>query len=163
MAKGDFIAIDIEGLAPLVKGLDKLPQEVQDAAGDDVSEYLINVLKHYPSQKRVTRAQAYGTTFFSDKQRRWFFAALKSGAISVPYRRTQTFRAGWRQIGKGIKSIIANEVEYGGFLMGDSEQSRMHKLIGWKTLSKVIDERKSKIVKILEAAAKKGMSKAGFR
>ena len=163
MASGDFIAIDVEGLAPLVKGLNKLPQEVQDAAGDDVSEYLINILRHYPSQKRVTRAQAYGTTFFSDNQRKFFFAALRDGRISVPYRRTQTFRNAWRQIGKGIKSIIANEVSYGGFLMGDSEQSRMSKLIGWKTLSNLLKERQSKIVKILEAAVKKGMKKAGFK
>jgi len=99
MAKGDFIAIDIEGLEPLVKGLDKLPQNIQDAAGDDVAKYLVNVLKKYPPPKRVTRKAAYGTTFFSDNQRKFFFAALRSGAISVPYRRTQAFARGWRQIG----------------------------------------------------------------
>ncbi len=79
MPTNDFIAIDIVGLPELQAKLAKLPPEAQNAIVDDVSEYFLNVLREYPPQKSITRKAAYGVSFFSDKQRRFFFAALKSG------------------------------------------------------------------------------------
>jgi hypothetical protein len=115
-----------------------------------------------PPQKKVTRKQAYGKTFFSEKQRRWFFAALKSGGLTIPYRRTQAFRKGWRIIGKGERTIIVNTAKAGPFLVGENRQSRMSALIGWKKMSTVVKERTPKILTIANAAVRKGLKKLGL-
>jgi len=158
MAKS-LIGFDIEGLPQLQNKLKHLPQDVKDAVGDDIAKYLLNVVRAYPPQKSVTRKQAYGTTFFSDKQRRWFFWALKNGALDVPYKRTQAFSRSWRIIGKGTDTIVVNETDYGGYLMGPGEQSRMSKIIGWKTTEQVLDERAERIDRIADAALKKALNK----
>ena len=157
----DFIGIDLQGLPELRALLNGLPQAVRDAVIDDVSKYLINVLKLYPPQKSVSRRQAYGVTFFTEKQRRWFFASLKDGSLEIPYRRTQTLANGWKQVGSGESSIIANETPYAALVMGAGEQSRHAVAIGWKDVNTIVDERMGRIDRIAEAAAEKGMRKAG--
>jgi len=157
-----LVGIDIEGIEPLMKKLEKMPAEVGKKAGDDVAKYMLNVVQAYPPQKRVTRKQAYGKTFFSEKQRRWFFAALNSGAITIPYKRTQGFRRGWQKIGSGLQTIIVNSTSYGHFLVGENRQSRMMTIIGWKKMSQVVKERSGKISVIANAAVKKGLKDMGL-
>jgi UDP-N-acetylglucosamine enolpyruvyl transferase len=162
MPENELIGFDIEGLAELLEGLKRMQPEIQDAAGDELAPYLKNVVQAQPSYRYVSRRSAFGVTFFSDKQRRWFFRALNLGEIEVPYKRSQRFRRGWKIIGSGIGSIVVNDTPYGGYLMGDQTQSRHMKKIGWKKLGDLIDEKKGEIVRKLEAGAKKGMKKAGF-
>lgn len=157
----DFIAIDVQGIAQLQRLLHDLPPLVRDDVVDDVSRYLINVLHAYPPYKYVSRRQAYGRTFVSDKQRRWFFASLADGSLQIPYRRTQNLSRGWKQVGRGAQSIIANETPYAALMMGDSEQTRHAALIGWRTLEQTLDERADRITEVAEAAAKKAVRKAG--
>lgn len=91
MADGDFIGIDVQGIEETRAMLRKLPPEVQSAVVADVTKFLLNVFKSYPPQKYVSRAEAYpdaftetgvGPGWFSDKQRRWFFANL--GDMNLP-------------------------------------------------------------------------------
>jgi len=102
----------------------------------DVAEFMQDKLRRYPAQKHVTRAQAFGQTFQSDKQRRWFFAALGSGELTLPYQRTNALAQGWdvRPLGSDGVQLI-NETPYAGYVMERSKQSRMAKLIGWQTVS----------------------------
>jgi hypothetical protein len=159
MASGDFVGIEVQGLEELQALLAKLPVEVQDIVTDDVSAYMLNVLKTYPPQRHITRKQAYGRTFESDKQRRFFFAALKDGRIKVQYHRTQHFRNSWQQVGKGRRSFLANEMPYGSFLVNDDGQSNMAKLGGWKTLTAVMKQRFNQILRVANAAAVKAIRK----
>ena len=159
----ELTGIDIEGLEPLINGLNKLPQEIKDEAGNEVAKYLFNVLQAYPPQKRVTRQAAFDSVFFTEKQKRWFFANLEAGTLDVPYRRTQGFRKGWRIIGEGITSIIVNEAEAGPYLMGEDRQSRMMQMIGWKKGSEIIKERIEQIQRKADAGIKTAMRKAGFK
>lgn len=159
----DFVGLDVQGIDALVKKLNNLPPAAQDAAVDEVSDYLLNVLRHYPQQKSVTLRQAYGG-FKSDKQRRWFFWALKSGAINVPYRRTQGLARGWKKIGNGAKSILANETPGAAFVQPetDKQQANMMRIIGWKPLETEIKERNDKINQKIDGAVKKAMRKVGL-
>lgn len=156
----DFIAIDILGDKELAAKLNGLPLKVGNRAVDEVSKYLINVYKTYPPFKHVARKTAYGGDgFFSDKQRRWFFAALRRGAIPTPgaKNRTQTFSQGWKQIlpGQGMSSIIANETSYGPYLMDKSRRARLSKLAGWQTMEEILEQRKERINRIIEGVAKR--------
>ena len=161
MADG-FIGIDIQGLPELQAYLKRLPPEVADAVVDAVSKLLIDVFKSsQPSKKYVTRKAAYGASFKSDKQRRWFFAALNKGAINVPYSRTQAMRNAWKQIGAGAQSIIANEAAGVEYVMGDGTQSRHEAMVGWKTTSVIIREHMPRVEKVAQAAAQKAINSSG--
>jgi hypothetical protein len=157
-----LIGIDAAQLAHLMKGLDEMPEAIIDAAVDEAAPYLVEVLKQYPPQKHVTRKQAYGKSFFSDKQRRWFFAALNAGEIDSPYKRTQGLRNAWQIIGSGKNTIIVNDSEGAPFVMGDQTQSRHERMVGWETVSRVVADRAKKLGDKLEAGAKKAMRKLGF-
>jgi hypothetical protein len=158
----DFIGIDITGVPELVAKLNKLSREVQDAITDDISVYMLNVLKAYPPQKSVSRESVYGETFFSDKQRRYFFAALADGRINVPYSRTQALAQGWKKVGSGYTAILANETPYAGLMMGEGEQGRMAKATGWKTTAQIVTERLARILEIADAGVKKAIKKLGL-
>jgi hypothetical protein len=62
------------GIDEITSRLRSLPIEYQKEVLDEAQKYAIDVLATYPPQKSVTRKKAYGVSFFSDRQRRWFFA-----------------------------------------------------------------------------------------
>lgn len=150
----NFVAVDVEGIPRLRAYLNRLPPAVADAVMDAVAKALIDIMQSaQPPPKYVTRAQAYGTPFQSEKQRRWFFAALASGELNVPHHRTQEMRKGWKQIGSGVKSLIANEVPGVEFVVGDEHQSRHEKLVGWKTVGATVQAHMPRIEKVAVGAA----------
>lgn len=156
-----LIGIDVRGLEGVQKLIDGLIKpSIADEAADAVGAYLVNVLQEQPSYRYVSRREAYPEVdgWFSERQRRWFFAALNSGELQLPYRRTQTLRNNWQRIGSGANQIIVNETPYGGFVFGDSQgqgQSRMSALIGWKTLPVIVLERQKRINEIIEGIVKR--------
>lgn len=160
-----FIAIDIQGEDVLAKKLKGLPEAAKDAAADSVAEYLIGkqgrggVLRQYPPQNYVTRKAAYGVTFFSEKQRRWFWANFNEGNLQIPGKRTQHYSKAWEQIGKGWQSIIANQTPYAEYLQDDVRQSRHEKMVGWQKLGNIIRSRLAQINRAADAGIKKALRK----
>jgi hypothetical protein len=76
--------------------------------------------------------------FASDRQRRGFFARLRSGAIEVPYRRgsspgSETLGRRWhiRQHG-AIGHVLTNDASYAPLVHGADTQAAYHKG-NWKT------------------------------
>lgn len=99
----------------------------------------------YPPKRHVSRKEAYGAVFFSDVQRRAFFAKLDDGSITVPYvRRGSGGLAGkWatREEQDGLTQVLGNNAPYAGQVVGP-KQSRMMQLIGWvRTRDKFLSER----------------------
>ena len=158
MADGDFIGLDIEGLVEARELVRRVPKEAQDDIGNDVARYLVDGLKAYPTQKHITRAEAYPDApfrpgFFSKRQWGWFWANIDK--IRVPYHRSQEYRKNWRQEGFGIKSLVVNETPYAQHLQDDQYQSRMARLGGWTKLGMWISERMERIARIADGAAKR--------
>ena len=156
------IKIDLLGVKELEAKLDKLPLEVADTAINEVQDYMLNVLKAYPPKNYVTRKAAYGQSFQSDKQRRWFFWALNSGTIQVPYHRSQTLSKGWHKVRKGLFGYLVNYTPYAVYVLGERKQSRHEELVGWQKVSAIIEERMDKINSIINASAKKAIRKLGL-
>lgn len=160
-----LIGVDVQGLEAVQNMLTGLVSpSIADEAADAVGVYLLDVLQTYPPQKSVSRAEAYPEVggWFSKKQRRWFFAALNSGELQLPYQRTQTLRNNWQRIGQGASQIIVNETDYGTFVFGDSAgagQSRMSSLIGWKTLPSIVAERQQRINEIVQGIVKRRVNR----
>ena len=111
-------------------------------------------LQHYPPKKYVTRKRAYGFFAFTDRQRRFLWAKIKSGEI-VPgqYKQTKRLQRGWYVLKQGAKTQVRNLEYYSQFVQGDKEQSRHEKLAGWRTVSVVASD----MEKSMGAAAEKAM------
>ena len=160
----DFIGIDIRGIPELEKKFGKLAPYCIGAMCEQVADYLITVFQQQPPPDHTkTRKQAYGKSFFTDRQRRWFFWALNSGALSLPYQRTQEMRRSWKKIGKGANVMVVNETEAAVFTMDDERQARFSRLVGWKTIGDVVRERRTQILRQAEIGVKKGIKQAGFK
>jgi hypothetical protein len=162
----DFVGIDIQGLKELHGKFDRLIPACQDSICETVADYLVKQFQLYPPPNHsITRAQAYpetGDGFFSVKQRKWFFWALNSGRINVPYHRTQDMRKAWKKYGSGKNVMVANETQAAVFTMDDERQARFSKLVGWKKTADIIRERHTEIERQASIGLKKGMKKAGF-
>jgi hypothetical protein len=85
--------------------------------------------------------------FVSDRQRRYFFAALRSGEIEVPYRRGQSPKSeahaqSWtvKVKASGDEATVGSDTSYGPYLQQAGVQSRYHEETGWKTDEQVVKE-----------------------
>ena len=137
--------IEIEGLAQLIKKLDKLGRLDSVKAGIRAAAvHISGIVSKYPSQKHVPISAVGG--WKSDKQRKWFFANLRKGNITIPYRRTDALKHRWTTSIRdhGFTAIIGNNTPYARFVMGDKQTAMMQK-IGWKTTDTVAKEEKKRV------------------
>jgi hypothetical protein len=138
----EFIGISIEGDVELSRRLLKLASpEVIGRANKRIAEYVKEKAMQYPRRRTITRKQAYGKTFQSDRQRRFFFSAIRSGRIKVPYQRSGRLRQGWKITPFGSQDwLVINETGYAALVQGQGTQARMMTLIGWKTIEQIADK-----------------------
>ena len=119
--------------------------------------------KKYPSRNSPSRTSVYGSTFMSDKQRRFFFWALRSGAIHVPYRRGQDPRSKNLEQAWSTKMISDISVQIGipagltyGPLMKDADhQTKYAAAVGWRTVQQDIVD----VTPQLDSGARAGVAK----
>lgn len=153
-----FIGFDILGIPELKKFLDTLPDELIAEINEDALEYLQNVMRNYPPYQYVSRRRAYPEVggWFSDKQRRYVMAKIRSGEITPGQpNRTQRLANGWQVLGSGSNAILVNEVPYGQFVQGDGTQARQPALVGWRTVNNLAQASTPRIEKIAEGLAKR--------
>ena len=160
----NFVGIDIEGLPTLLERLGRVGKgEAWKEGTQAVAKFLRTTMQKYPSPRYVSRKQAYGVTFFSDKQRRYFFAALKSGAISVPYTRTRELMQSWKIEPWGKWDyIVVNGSMHAVYTQDDDNRSRMAKMIGWKTVSEIVERYSDKIGRIMAETVRNAIRKIGL-
>lgn len=107
----------------------------------------------YPPKKEITREEAYGVAFFSDVQRRGFFAKLRSGEIKTPHQRRASggFAGKWgiQEQRDGFIQAIGNNAPYAKHLVGP-KQSRMMKKIGWRKIRDVFNAEKATLQRIIK-------------
>jgi hypothetical protein len=159
----DFVGVDIQGLPEVQRMLKNLPPEARAAAVDAGSDYLVNVLQQQPTPKHVSRRTAYPEVggWFSEKQRKWWFANLNKGTVDTPYRRTQSLRRGWKKYGRGNDAIVANETPGAFWAHDDQRQARQLGLVGWQKISVIIRDHMDRLMKRVEGAAKRVTRKYG--
>lgn len=139
-----MLRVRVRNLEPVQAYIASVPRGVKGEAVQQIADYLIgderHGLKHYPAYRYVSRRQAYGRVFFSERQRRWFFAALNSGELHIPYRRTFALRQAWEKGDDRWRPVIRNPLPYAPHVMDDERQSRMSRKMGWRTVGKVIED-----------------------
>lgn len=142
--------------------ISSLPKEYQREVLTGISDYGLEVLRTYPPEKYVTRKAAYGVSFFTEKQRRWFFAV---GIHRTPYRRTGRIGRSWRVIRSDDNIRFTNNSPGIQYVMGD-QQSRHEAKVGWKKASKImageLTFRSSKFRKAVAEAYQRAIRKLRF-
>lgn len=132
-------SVEVQGLQQVVTRIQSLPDEGRREVMSEVGKYGIEVLrKEEPRPKRVTRRAAYGQSFFTDRQRRWFFWALKKGELNTPYHRTGHLAASWQVKTSPADAVFSNIAPYAPVVIGFAFQSRHEKMVGWKTVTQLL-------------------------
>lgn len=97
----------------------------------------------YPAQKNAPQP------FVTDRQRRWFFWALNSGLITVPYSRTGTLANSWRVRKSGWSHwVLENSASYAALVVGRGQQAAYHE-DHWWTADDIIEDEVGDLTKEL--------------
>ncbi len=99
----------------------------------------------------------------NDKVRRAFFAKMKSGEISVPYKRTRKLANSWAVSSSmdGFTSTVTNNMSYADLVQGWDSQVTRHKWSGWVTEKGALDVKRPEIIKNITNAFEREVKNAG--
>lgn len=131
------ITLDHATLQRVLSALEELggapPADLVALVGDAVArDGVMKRVINYPPM--IRKAQP----FVSDKQRRWFFANLRSGALSVPYERTYRLQRGWQPFRTSTGAEVRNDVPYAGMVMGSKgDQSSYFAGKSWLSIDRI--------------------------
>lgn len=118
MLKVEVRITHVDRLLARIRGVDILSR-----AFDRVQGPIREALATYPPPSRKPQR------FVSEKQRRYFFWALRAGRIQVPYNRSGNLGRGWRGKillrGNEVALSVTNAVDYAEGVMG-KKQWRYH-------------------------------------
>ena len=150
------ISFKIRNLDKVKKYLASLPRGVTFVALKAISEWLVgdsqSGLKHPEPYKFVTRKSAYGFSFFTDKQRRWFFWALQS---------TEAWTFTPQEKGKNYSFRLVNDTAGGYWTRSDKYQARQLGKVGWWKVAKVVAKNLPSAIKAARVAVKAYLDKKG--
>lgn len=144
-------------LTSLLKQIDKATQLESFKHGMYLAATEVQkVLLIYPPERHGKQP------FKTDKQRRYFFYAIRKGLIEVPYIRrininSQNMRAHWeiKPLDNGFTQVIGNPVAYSRYTHGNTKQSRYHKTTRWKTVAQVTKSMEFRIIRMVNEAVAK--------
>ena len=139
-----------------------IPRGAVKVALEAFTDYIIgdesHGLRHADPYKFVTRKSAYGFSFFTDKQRRWFFWALKTGKIDPGSgKRTGESTAAWKAVPRndGYRFTVQNNTAGGYWTRHDKKQARQLGKVGWRKIMTVLADNYKGGIRHAVAAVKK--------
>lgn len=152
--------VRLEGLQALLAKLTSLQQLRRVAAAVKLGAARIKRrFQTYPPQSRPTRASVYGQTFQSDRQRRYFFYAMRAGLIQVPYVRgsspgSRNIKQTWTiaTSNAGMTAEIGTNAPYARYLHDTQQQSAYARAVGWPTVEQVLNEEGPAVVQYIRDA-----------
>ena len=133
----------LRGLDAIRQAIDELPRRLRGKALEAGAKFYVKRFKLYPRYKEVARRKAYPEVggFFSDKQRRFVMAGIKSGRIQPgrPHR-TQDLKNAWHIEGRGLGLSIVNDAPQAIYAYSPIYQARQLALVGWKNIDEMEKE-----------------------
>ena len=136
------VSFRVRGIKELQAFLRELPRGTMKVALAAFSKYVVgddkHGLRHAEVYKYVSRKSAYGKTFFTPKQRRWFWA--NGGPDMIGNNRTGKSTAAWKftETNQGYGTTISNDTTGGFFTRHESRQARQLGKVGWRKTAAVI-------------------------
>lgn len=142
----------IIGDKELRRKLQKLADPTQIVpALKEAAQHIKTEIQKYPEGNQH-RPQPFKT----QKQRRFFFWALRNGIIEVPYRRGQSpgsedHQQSWTIKGMkgGLQQLIGSDTSYGKYLQDPEDQAWMHKG-RWKTTDEIAKQEEERVLKEIQ-------------
>lgn len=153
------VKFKVRNVAAVQSFLRTVPRGALKVALEAFTEYIIgndaHGLKHNDPYKYVTRKSAYGFSFFTDKQRRWFWANGGPDMIGKP--RTGKTSQAWKAVpmAGGYQFKITNDTAGGFYTRDDAGQARQPAKVGWRKVSKVLADNYLGGIRATVAAVKK--------
>lgn len=144
------VSVEIRGLAELMRDVNHLIafKVVRDTMEMAVERVRTQIAVYPPPPS------GYHMVFKTDKQRRFFFAALRDGRISVPYRRTGNLGRLWvtsvSNSGADIRGEVGNDISYGPFVQSAESQAPIHQG-RWRTAERVVEMMTPQIQDLFES------------
>ena len=165
-----FVDITVTGMDKVMKRLATLGPEAGGAGIEASTNYLLNVIqnKEIPESKSIfegSRKMAYGVSFFTARQRRYFFWALANGIIKQPYIRggkAGGMQSEWMTTGSGLSYRIYNTSRAAFFVYDNQYQARQLGLAGWNKIGKIIVDYMPNIVKAFTRGVNTYLRKQGL-
>lgn len=149
------IKVDTSDLQAKIGQLDT--QEMAQVIGVAVAESTRDLIASYPSPSRAKQP------FKTAKQRMFFFAALRSGQIQVPYRRSGDLGRSWVTEPTTNGAELKNTRGYADLVHDAKAQAKYHRGV-WKTDQDAADEmeRSGEAQRIAEKVVENELQKAGL-
>lgn len=159
----------ITGEPELLAALQKLGSSAVNRAVLNAGALMLaGKLKVYPPANRLTRASVYGSTFKSEKQRRFFFWAMSAGVIVVPYVRgsnpkSKNLQQSWTiKVDSDTQASVGTQVSYAPLAMDAERQSKYLAAVGWRTVQTIIKAEEPAVQTAMTAALEKAAKATGL-
>jgi hypothetical protein len=144
------MGVKLRGLKETVAMLENLASLEWAKAGLAIgAAYVKRIMAEYPPSPGG-RPQ-FPNGFKTKKQQRYFFWALKNGAIEVPYRRgvspqSETLGRKWTIEGRhgGMTRVVSNNASYGPIVHSAELQAAYHETTGWITDEEAMEKAEPK-------------------
>ena len=156
--------IQIEGIDALLKKLD--PKRYDKVLHTAMSGAVDMVRAEYRGAYPPPPTPDGWVAKMPVKQRRGFFAKLRTGEIEVPYRRGQSpgsekLGASWtrkiRRTAQGLEGIIGTRVSYARWVMDKGRQAPIH-AGRWPTVQDLLEKQKGNVRRIFEQAIRRAIA-----
>jgi len=138
------MTLKIEGLERVVKKIDNIAR-FRVWANAPMTK--TNALLHDALAKYVPKAQGAFSAMATDRQRRAYWAKVRSGAISHGsggYRRSGNLGRRWTSrvdaSADGVKGTVGNNASYARWVQGNPGQQPFHAASGFMTTTKAIEK-----------------------
>lgn len=153
-----FVEIEIKGIKEALAALGKVDSDMTLPMTDAIAEEVVLPrLREYPPASRAKQP------FKSDKSRRFFFAALKRGDISVPYHRTSALAALWETKHTSLSSLdIVSRRKKSDLIIGDSGKQAAYHRGTWPTVDQVAEESTPDALEVADRIAREYIDRAGL-
>ncbi|MCP4536248.1 MAG: hypothetical protein GY832_03805 [Chloroflexi bacterium] len=152
--------VRIEGLKALIERIETIEQLRHVLAA-------LNAGALHIKEKIATYPPVPGRPqpFVSPKQRRGFFAHLRSEDIEVPWRRgispgSQRMGARWtiKKSANGMRYSVGNNASYARLVQGPRLQTRYHATTGWQTTTQVAASEGPTVVALVREGLQKDVN-----
>ena len=142
--------IEILGLDTLIDVIGQLQaMTVARDAMEEAVERVRTQIAVYPPPPH-----GYRMVWKSEKQRRWFFAALREGQIVVPYRRTGRLGQRWTTevivAPAEVRGVVGNVTTYGPWVQSEAKQAFIHQG-RWRTAERLAREMEPTVQSLFDA------------
>lgn len=153
-----------------IAGVKETIGHIQNFAGIPVlrppMEASVNLLLAYMQDYPGPPQRPYPQMLRTEKQRRYFFWALRNGIIQVPYVRRGKLGQSWTTnvtaTGNSLHGIVGTNLKYAVYVQNAQRQAVIHQQ-NWRTDRMAVDANRAEILERFRAAIRQSIARGNTR